>query len=84
MISLRSGPGIRRTSTAIALGLALLTSAARADPPAAEDQEIVACRDDAAKMCWEEKPGRAVLKCLKKHRAELSAECRAAVSKPKK
>jgi hypothetical protein len=43
-----------------------------------------ACEGDAKKLCKDEKPGGGrILRCLKQHEGELSAECKAAMQKPK-
>jgi hypothetical protein len=50
---------------------------------AASDSGVVqACQADAQKLCAKVKPGRGrTIKCLKKHRKALSAECAAALPK---
>ena len=43
-----------------------------------------ACESDVEKFCWEAPIGKGGLaSCLKKHSAELSADCKAAVAKAK-
>jgi hypothetical protein len=43
-----------------------------------------ACKNDASKFCKDTKPGRGrILKCLKQHEGELSAECKQAMPSKK-
>ena len=47
-------------------------------------QVSAACEPDVEKFCWEAPIGKGGLaSCLKKHSAELSADCKAAVAKAK-
>jgi hypothetical protein len=44
-----------------------------------------ACEADAQKLCKDVKPGQGrIVKCLREHEKELSAECRAKIAEPKK
>lgn len=44
-----------------------------------------ACKDDTAKLCKDVKPGGGrILKCLKEHTSELSAQCKKDVDQAKK
>jgi hypothetical protein len=63
-----------------ALMLCATVTIARAfDAPTGE--EIAACTPDAMKLCWREIWGRGahsrVFNCLRDHRADLSADCKA-------
>lgn len=44
-----------------------------------------ACSDDVQKYCKDVKPGRGrIVKCLKEHEKDLSPECKAKLTEPKK
>jgi hypothetical protein len=58
------------------LGIAMGASAAQTAKP---------CRDDAAKLCPDVKPGGgAMARCLKEHSSELSPACKDNIAKAKK
>lgn len=52
---------------------------------AAEEKVAKPCREDAAKLCKDVKPGEGrVAKCMKEHHDELSAACKSNIKKTRK
>ena len=72
--------GLAGSAVVMALTLMGLTDA-RADNPGTPEQQA-ACTPDAMRLCSAEIPNiPAIIACMKRRRAEVSAECRAAMAK---
>jgi Cysteine rich repeat len=74
-------PGVQMKWFAVLAGVFCLAVATAASA----EETARPCRDDAARLCQDVKPGRgAIAKCLKEHASELSPACKDNMVKAKK
>lgn len=71
---------MKRTLITIAT-VALTTLGSATLAQAQQNKAAEACKDDAAKLCPDVKPGQGrIMACLKEHKSEVSGECKKAVA----
>jgi Cysteine rich repeat len=81
MNSVTALPGFKMKWCAMLAGVFCLAVATAASA----EETARACKDDAARLCQDVKPGRgAVARCLKEHASELSPACKDNMVKAKK